>query len=166
MCKKLTYPTAQCCCLALTLMRFRIPIRIQRFRSMRIRIPFRIRIHSGYGSRSGSGSRFESRSRVLVTKSLQMNKNQTFLIQKCIYSSLGLHEGRPSHKESYQHSEENIKHLRLKISSLFLFCRSFLPSWIWIRSLPTKINVDPDPDPQHCCGYLIFRRIFFFKSKI
>jgi hypothetical protein len=46
----------------------------------------------------------------------------------------------------------------MKILDFFLFCGSFLPSWIRIRNLnadpdpATQINADPDtdPDPKPC----------------
>ncbi len=70
-----------------------------------------------------------------------------------IYLPLGLHKGCKSYRRSLQTSKEIIQHFRTW--NFFYFCRSFLPSWTWIRIS----NPDPlswlNPDPKHWLLYYI-----------
>ncbi len=60
----------------------------------------------------------------------------------------------------------------MKILDFFLFCGSFLPSWIRIRNLnadpdpdpATQINADPDPNPKPWEKHMIVNFVKVFEG--
>ncbi len=108
--------------------RIRLWIRIQHFKWIRIRI----QIQSGF--------------RFWWPKIEETNTAEIFLIffwsKIAIYSSLGLHKGRPSYRRSLQPSTENIQHFK---KGNFINFFLLLPSWI--RSRIRIAIPDPDTDP-------------------
>ncbi len=54
-------------------------------------------------------------------------------------------------KKSFIHQKRTISTSKPEISSLF---GSFLPFWIRIRTQPTKMNADPDPQHWFFAGFL------------
>jgi len=78
-----------------------------------------------------------------IGKNLQLRKFIFFWSTIGIYSSLGLHIGRPSYKRSLYPSKENIPQFKLEIS--------VCPSGSGYGSSRLKLmRIHTNPDPKHC----------------
>ncbi len=103
-----------------------IRIQIQDLRLIRIRIQFWILI-KGFLTQ--------------ICKMLQLKKNHFFIKKDYFFIP------RPPWRKSKLQEKPPVLNKKTssiskhEMSSLFYFCRSFLPSWIWIQ--PTKMNADP-----------------------
>ncbi len=79
-----------------------------------------------------------------------------------MYLSWSLHEGRPSYRESFQHSKENIQHFKTNTFPNFrvIFPRSGSALPLRISIQPTNINADPDTKPNSEIKKLLWLRLW------
>ncbi len=104
--------------------------------------------HCRHFSNCGSGSQCGSGSRVLMTKNWKKFTTRIFnlFLKLAINLSLGLPKGRPSYRRSLQPTKKEHPALQnMKFLYFFLFCWSYLHSWIRIHQLKLmRIHADPD----------------------
>jgi hypothetical protein len=110
--------------------------------------------------------RYGSESRILIAKNgkiLQLKKF-LFLNKKkiAVYLSLGLYEGRQSYREVFSPQQRTSSSSNMKFLHFFLFCGSYLLSWILLRMSITNTDVDLDPADQNQCESMRIRTHYAF----
>ncbi len=125
-------------------------------------------IDFGSGSSMLEWLQFGSRSRVRwpkMQKNTDKKKNVIFFWSKiAVHLSLGLHEGRPSYRRSFQSLKENIQHFK---TWNFLTFSIFWVIFALLDQYPIRIRIrNTVPDPNRYKETINLFCAWFFREKI